>query len=129
MIAIVPVFINITLNTFIFIHVRASTRRVQPHTLRTVTNGNSNNQQLRISRRELSLLRHMIFLFLTFIVGWSPMYFILIINQFIYVDRVVYESMVLVCELSLLSLIINLFMCNHKLRKYLLNKIPLCFVY
>jgi hypothetical protein len=129
MIIIVPVFSNIILNTFIFVHVRAFTRRVEPHALGTVINVNSNNQQLRISRREIALLKQMIFLFLTFIIGWSPMYFTLIINQFIYVDQIVYECMVLVCEISLLSLIINLFLCNQKLRQYLFNKIRFCFVY
>lgn len=69
MIIIVPVFINIILNTFIFVHVRAFARRVQPHEPRTVTNVNSNNQQLRISHREIALLRQMIFLFLTFTIG------------------------------------------------------------
>lgn len=115
---------NIILNVFIFIHVRDFARRVQPQTLNVAVN---NQQQLRINRREISLLKQMIFLFLTFILGWSPMYLILVINQFIYVRRIIYESMVFICQISLLSLIMNLFIYNYKLRQYLINKIRLCF--
>lgn len=132
MIVVVSIFVNIVLNILIFIYVHSSTRRVQPHMLSSLTNGhnnnnnnNSNQQPTRINRREIALLKQIIFMFSIFIVGWSPMYIMIFIDQIAYIDRILYESMVLLCEISLLSLIINLFLCNHELRKYLLNKIRL----
>ena len=108
MVAIVPTFINIVLNVRIFLYVRASTRRVQPQAVSRLAN-TSNAQQPKITRREISLLRQMIFTFFMFIGGWSPAYFITVINQFIYVHPVLYQSAILLCIISVLSVIINLF--------------------
>jgi hypothetical protein len=127
-VAIVPIIINIVLNILIFRHVRSSARRVQPaQSVITATTGNINQQQ-RISGREIALLRQMIFMFTIFIVGWSPNFFFLVIRQVMHVNTILYNSMVSLCEASVLSLLINLFICNHELRKYLFNKIRVCFV-
>jgi hypothetical protein len=126
LVIIVPSFINIALNVRIFIYARSSTRRVQPQIINSLTNA-PNIQQTKISRREISLLRQMIFMFSMFIGGWSPSYFITVINDFIIINPIIYQCAVLLCEISLLSIIINLFMNNRELRQYLLNKIRLCF--
>ncbi len=123
-----PVFINIVLNVLIFKHVRASTRRVQPQTISTNININ-NNQQARISRREILLLRHMIFMFSMFIGGWSPIFFLTVINELTYVNQSIYQSCILLCEISALSIILNLYMRNHQLRQYILNNIRHCFMH
>jgi len=124
----VPIIINIVLNILIFRHVRSSARRVQPaHSVITATNGN-NNQQQKISGREIALLRQIIFMFTMFIAGWSPTYFLIAIAEVMQVNLIVYECMIVLCEISVLSLIINLFICNHELRNYLFNKIRVCFV-
>ena len=128
MVIIVPSFINIALNVRIFIYARSSARRVQPQTINTLTNV-PNIQQAKISRREFSLLVQMIFMFSMFIGGWSPCYFITVINAFIIINPIIYQCSVLLCEISLLSIIINLFMSNRELRQYLLNKIRLCFAH
>jgi hypothetical protein len=128
MIAIVPILINIVLNILIFRHVRSSARRVQPaQSVITATTGNINQQQ-RISGREIALLRQMIFMFTMFIAGWSPTFLLIAIAEFMQVNFIAYECMVVLCEIAVLSLIINLFICNHELRKYLFNKIRVCFV-
>ncbi|CAF1386008.1 unnamed protein product [Adineta steineri] len=144
--------ITIVLNALIFLHVRSSTRRVQPHTMSTTTNGVMMNQKTRVGRREIALLRHMIFIFSIFLIGWSPIYLVNVINQFITVTTIPYGrwspiylvnvinqfitvatipngSSILLCEVALISLIINLFMCNHQLRQYLSNKIRVCFIH
>ncbi|UJR16767.1 hypothetical protein I4U23_003667 [Adineta vaga] len=130
LVVILPSFINIILNIRIFIYIRSSTQRVQPaYTVTRITNGNNFQQQQQqqqhplISRREIAFLRQMIFMFIMFIGGWGPTYFMLFISQFISIRLIVRESLVLLCELSLLSLIINLFICNRELRQHLFNKI------
>ncbi|CAF3816111.1 unnamed protein product [Adineta steineri] len=129
LVIVVPSMITIVLNALIFLHVRSSTRRVQPHTMSTTTNGVMMNQKTRVGRREIALLRHMIFIFSIFLIGWSPIYLVNVINQFITVATIPNGSSILLCEVALISLIINLFMCNHQLRQYLSNKIRVCFIH
>jgi hypothetical protein len=121
----VPLSINILLSVLIFIHVRNSTRRVQPQTISTIENGN-NNQQPKISRREMLLLRQMIFMFSMFIGGWTPVYLILIITQYIYLDPLIFRYSVVFGELAVLAIIINLFLYNHELKEYLITKVRQC---
>ncbi len=118
----VSLFINIILNILIFVHVRTSTRRVQPQMTITNING-ENNQQPRITRREIFLLKQMIFMFCVFIGGWTPVYSIVIISEYITVNQLIFHYSVIVGELAVLAIIINLFKCNHEIRQYLFNKI------
>jgi hypothetical protein len=127
MFMVVPSVINIVLNILIFIHVRSSSRRIQPQTVTNTLSNGGNNQQARVSRRDISLLQQMIFMFLISIAGWTPFYVILIITSFIYLDPVVIRFAVLWAELCILSIIINLFQRNHEIREYSLNKIKALF--
>ena len=117
----VPSLINTIVNVRIFIHVRSSARRVQPQTITTLTLG-TNTQKQKIGRREISLLRQMIFMFTIFIGGWAPVYSIVIISFVQYLDPIITSLAVVLGELSILGIITNLFICNHDLRQYLLNK-------
>ncbi|CAF1353071.1 unnamed protein product [Adineta ricciae] len=128
-VVVIPSFVNIALNIRIFMYVRSSSRRVQPtHHITTITNLNNTQQQQQhppswLGRREIFLLRHMIYMFIMFIGGWGPLYFFLFISQLTPIQRIARESAVLLCELSLLTLIINLFICNQELRQHLFNKL------
>ncbi|CAF1141024.1 unnamed protein product [Adineta ricciae] len=66
---VLPSLINIILNSLIFVHVRSSVRRVQPNIATAWTSGfNREQQQLpKISRREIALLRQMVFMFIMFV--------------------------------------------------------------
>ncbi len=64
----VPSMINIIVNVLIFSHVRSSYRRVKPQIINAVTN-TVNVVQQKISRREIYLLRQMIFMFSIFVIG------------------------------------------------------------
>jgi len=118
----VSLLINIILNVRIFMHVRASIRRIQPQTIGINTEGD-NNQYPQIRRREISLLRQMIFMFSMFMGGWTPIYSILIINEYIHTDPLILQCSIIVGELTVLAIIINLFVCNYQIRRYLINKI------
>ncbi|CAF1505849.1 unnamed protein product [Adineta ricciae] len=125
---VVPSFVNGIFNIGIFIYVRSRSRRVQiaPHIITNTILNNKQRQQQRLSllsRREISLLRHMIFMFIMIIGGWGQGYFLLVIGQFLYIPRIVHECAAIVCELAVLTLTINLFMCNHDLRQHLFNKL------
>ncbi|UJR18171.1 hypothetical protein I4U23_005071 [Adineta vaga] len=111
---IVPSIINIIFNVLIFRHVRFSTRRVQPE---------PTNQMMRLSRREFSLLRQMIFMFFTFIGGWSGIYVSVIINEFVAFNEWIRPALVIFSEICILGIIINLFITNHEIKNYLFDKI------
>ena len=111
-----PLIINLILNIWIFIYVRRSSLRVQPK-------NNINHQQLRISRRDIFLLKQMIFMFTMFIIGWIPIVSVYIIIALIDVEPVIIILTAYLSQLCVLGIIINLFLCNHELREYLMNKI------
>ena len=117
----VPSLINIILNIVIFTYVRSCSRRVQPQIVSTLTNTN-NHQEPKVSRRDISLFRQIIFMFSVFIGGWSPLHLVLIITQFIYVDPLIFRLVVVFGELSILCIIINLLKYNRELKQYFVNK-------
>ena len=102
-------------------HVRASSLRVQQHGIGTNTNAN-NNQQATLSRRDISLLKQMIFMFLTFIGGWTPVYTVLILGQLLDISQLFFLYFVIICEIGMLAITINLFKCNHEIKEYLITK-------
>jgi hypothetical protein len=120
--------INIIVNAFIFSHVRSSSRRVNPQIISAITN-TVNAVQQKISRREISLLQQMIFMFSMFVIGWSPSYITIILSYFISLDPMTLRLAVLFSELCLLGIIMNLFIHNHELRQYLMNNIRRRFGY
>jgi hypothetical protein len=122
MAAFVPLIINTIFNGLIFKYVRASTRRVQPQNIDINTNSN-NNQQPIISRREISLLKQMIFMFCAFIGGWAPACCVIIIEQLVTLNPLYFQCSLKIFEIAMLAITINFFICNHEMKEYLINKI------
>ncbi|CAF0849598.1 unnamed protein product [Adineta steineri] len=124
---VAPTLINTILNILIFIHVRSSSRRINPHTtdtsINTIAQGEKQERQQLVSRRELALLRQMTFTFVVFITGWFPIFAVIIISYFINIDSTISAAFAMLSQLCILSIIINLFIYNHELKEYLLNKI------
>ena len=108
-----PSIVNVALNLLIFHHVRLSTRRVQAHT----------NQMLNFSRRDISLLRQMICMFIAFIGGWSGIYISIIITQFIKINEWIRPALVIFSDLCILTIIVNLFIHHHEVKSYLFDRI------
>ncbi|UJR16816.1 hypothetical protein I4U23_003715 [Adineta vaga] len=90
--------------------------RIQPQmtTTQTTTNHSTNQQQPRISRRDIYLLRHMIFMFCIFVGGWAPVYVMTIVMFYINIDLIVMRILSILAELSLLCDIVDLFVYNHE---------------
>lgn len=122
---LVPSSINVILNVLIFRYVRSSVRRIQPGIIHTLTNSINNINQPIITRREISLLQQMIFTFLIFIIGWTPVYLTLIISYFVVFDSNITSATALVSQLCTLCIITNLFIYNHELKQYFKDKIRL----
>jgi hypothetical protein len=79
------------------------------------------------NRRDLYILRHTIFMFTMFILGWSPIFFLVAIDYHGNVVPLVYTCLQLLAVISLSGCIFDLFLYNHQLRQYLKNKITQCF--
>lgn len=118
-------------NMRIFIYVYSSSRRMQHHAknlcLQSVLTISSNDDQPKISRRDLRLLLYMIYMFLTFLIGWGPFYILMIISHYKEVSGILAGCFGLWAEFSLICVVISLFFYNKELRKYLRNSIRKCF--
>ena len=110
---IVPASISGVTNTLIYLHVRSSSRRVQGPVASSVSNRNA------VNRRDIFLLKHMIILLGIFLVGWAPWLIIEIVQYFTAVSNIpIYISNV-IFQLALLADIVDLFLYNHEVRRYL----------
>lgn len=105
----------------IFIYARNSMRRVRTHDIAAINSGNS--QQLRISRRGLSLLKQILFIFTMFIVGWSSAFAINTITATSHVDDRIQMTCIYLSEIYLICLVINLFIFNHDVRQHVLHRV------
>ncbi|CAF3598183.1 unnamed protein product [Rotaria sp. Silwood1] len=74
-------------------------------------------------RRNSHLLKHMFAMFGIFVCGWTPIYIIAAINWTgSAIPHTIQRVISILPILSLLGDMIDLFMYNHELRKYLFNK-------
>ena len=124
-VAIVPLVIYTLINGSVFAYLRASTRRFQPQRNSIFTN-KTIAQRRKITRRELLLLRQMIFNFTMLIGGWSPVFLVTVINSMWFIHPSIYHTAVLICQLSVIAVLLNLFKCNPPLMEYLSKRIQTC---
>jgi hypothetical protein len=124
-VVIFPSMICLIINLIIFKHVHSSSNRVRP--IFQITRNNSNNIPLGgITRRDVHLLKHIILMFCIFIGGWSPIFIVEITQPNLSINSLAFSLIILLSELALLLDIVYLFVYNHKLRRYLQNKIFIC---
>jgi hypothetical protein len=97
--------------------VRSSSRRIQPASSTTELNP-SQTHGSQFNRRDIHLLRHMIFMITVFVGGWAPLYTLLAIQDQFTIDPVLSSSFTILCQAALLCDIIDLYLYNHELRAY-----------
>jgi hypothetical protein len=123
-VVVIPAVIKFINYFLIFNHVRSSTRRIQTSLTSASASASASsshaqiNQQSRIQRRDWLLLKNTIVMLAVFVGGWTPIH---IVSIFVYdtiFSMLVPSLLVLLAQLSLLIIIINLFINNHKLTKY-----------
>jgi hypothetical protein len=119
-VVIVPSLICLIINIIIFSYVRSSTKRVNPSSATTIA-----SSPLCINRRDLRLLRHMIVMLCIFVGGWAPSYVYSFVAKTTF-NNTVFLILIVLAELSITVDIINLFLYNHDLRRYLIARIFLC---
>lgn len=127
---VISAIMSLIVNIRIFMYGHSSSRRVQVQSLNNhiesisnvVSNRTNTNRRPRISRRDIRLLKHMIYMFLMFIVGWGPFYTLMISGQNIDISTFVYGFFCIWGQISLVFLISSMFIYNIALRKYLVTK-------
>jgi hypothetical protein len=124
---IVPAIITLILNLSIFKYVHSSSRRVQQQTDANSMSVTVGGRQPRISRRDIHLLRHTIFMFAVFIIGWSPIFLLVAIDYHGNVIPLVYTILELLSVISSLICMLDLFQYNNELKQYIKNKLFQCF--
>jgi len=109
----IPSILATIFNSLIYISVRSSTRRIRA----TTENVNQANS------RDISLLKHMLFIFVVFIIGWTPTYVDMIFNSSI--TGTLLSSLILevIAIVSTIVIIFDLFFYNRDLRRYLTENI------
>lgn len=83
-------------------------------------------QSTRISRRDIYLLRHTIFMFTMFALGWTPIFTLVAIDYHNTVNQLVYTALQILTVVASVSCMLDLFLYNHELRKYIKDKIFFC---
>jgi hypothetical protein len=113
--AIIPAIICLGSNALLCYCVRSPSRRVEantaPHT----------SQQRRISRRDIHVLQHMVVMFSVLLSGFLPMLILRIVSYYNKVSFRVECGFGLWAQVALLIDMIDLYLYNHGVRKYLIG--------
>ena len=125
-IVILPSTINTALNLRIFLNARSSSRRIHervPITQTSTTMSNSTAKRNRLQPRDLSLLKHMFFIFSIFFFTWTPVFVCAILTAYIRINTSILILIRIPVSLNGCILITDLFCYNHEVRQSLRNKI------
>lgn len=131
LIVLVPSLILLMINFLIFLFVRSSTKRIQPQqfSVATITQSSSNQiQRSKLSRRDLRLLKQMVFMFLIFVGGWGPVYIFLLFNDFTAMVPLLLPICTALAAFSSLIVITNLLFNDHDVRQWFYEQYRRCFL-
>ena len=112
-IVVIPSLVLAMINGGLIIYVHASYRRVQP-----VGDERRFFQRMRLTRRDIRLLRQMLLMFVTFVGGWGPLYIHTIVTKGAPINLLVVRSLSTLAATSLLADVVYLFLYNHRMRQY-----------
>ncbi|CAF3598023.1 unnamed protein product [Adineta steineri] len=115
---VVPAVIFAISSAIIFFTVRASSRRV--HTVAASISGSSTTECL--SSRDILLLKHMVFVFIVYLTGWSPVYIAAAAGVTNGMPAWLFYLLELPAGVSYMVLLLDLLWYNHEVRQYLKEK-------
>ncbi len=118
-IVILPSIVNVVFNILIYFSVRSSTRRV--HALATITSVAARTNHR--NARDIYLLKHMFFVFVVFVLGWTPIYFLALFNLYETVTLWVIQFLQILPVISSLVIVLDLFFYNRDLRQDLKERL------
>ncbi len=101
---------------------RSSTQRVHALATTTSTAGKPNHQ----NTRDIYLLKHMLVIFVVFIIGWTPVYIDAMIDLDEKMPLWIIQLLQIPPVISSIIIILDLFLYNHDLTQYLKDKLFKC---
>ena len=110
---IIPAIICLGSNAFLCFGVRSPSRRD------LANNAPHGSQRRRVSRRDVHLLQHMLVMFGVLLSGWVPIAILRIVRYYTSMDYRVPRLVAIWGQIALLVDMIDLFLYNHGVRKYL----------
>ncbi|UJR16048.1 hypothetical protein I4U23_002962 [Adineta vaga] len=119
---IIPVLFTLSLNVAIYKYVHSSSLRIHPQ-MTTTAGGVIIRPKPTINRRDLYLLKHTVFMFSMFIIGWTPIFSLVALDYSGNVSPLVYALLQVLSVISVFICMCDLFWCNQNLRRYIKNKI------
>jgi hypothetical protein len=125
-IVILPSTLNGIFNLLIFLKVKLSTRRLSAGTMKV---SNIQSHQKCLNCRDVCLLKHMLFLHIVFVIGWTPINLLSIIELYIEIPVLLYLFLRLLPPISLLINILDLFIYNRELRQYFKERFLKSFIF
>jgi hypothetical protein len=114
LVVILPIIIIVVFNVIIFLKVRSSSRRI--HTTALPSTAAIDRRQQNV--RDIHLLKHMLFMFVVFIMGWVPLYTYILIVQNPNSYYLLYVAFQILPVFSVIIDILDLFLYNHDIRQY-----------
>ena len=119
----IPMMFILIFNLIIFVFVRSSTRRIREAT--NITGIATLHQQ---HTRDVHLLKHILFMFVVFILGWGPVYTVPIFPDYILITLPSWLTLSLQfpAVISCMVQIVDLFIYNREIQQYLKQKIYRC---
>jgi hypothetical protein len=120
-IVLFPSILIIIFNGLIYWTVTSSSRRV--NAISTSADAAAVARPNQKNTRDIFLLKHMSFIFVVFIVGWSPVYTLQIIQLNAQTPVWIIKFLQVPPVLTSIIMVVDLFIYNHELRQYLKEKI------
>ena len=116
-VVVMPSFLMLVFNALILLTVRSFTRRVHATVNTAVVFPASNFR--RLNARDVSLLKHMAFLLVVFMIGWAPIYIVLLGDVSLSTPPWIVALVYALPVMSAVIQVIDLFMYNRDLRQYI----------
>ena len=114
---IVPFCCWLVINVMVLMSVRSSTRRVA---IQVGSSSPANRPtRAKMTHRDLHLFEHVMLMIWIFLLRWTPISLIPIFFHETRVDPLMLQFFTLLTELSIYSQVIDLFIYNHQLTRYL----------
>ena len=114
---IVPFCFCLAINVMVLMFVHSSTRRVA--TQIESSPPATRPKRAKMTHRDLHLFKHVMLMIWIFLLGWTPIYLIPVFFDETRVDPLLLRFFTLLTELSICSQVVDLFIYNRQLTRYL----------
>jgi len=113
---IIPSCLIVIFDVLIYVHIQSSSRRVHPATINLI-------RMTRQHGRDIYLLKHMLFIFTVFVLGWAPTVITILPGLNDISDIWIFVIVRTLPVISATIIGLDLFIYNHELRRYLKRKL------